>query len=1254
MAKHFFHGKRRGTLVALSAALCASLTLGMLAACGGTTDNGENGGDDEDSTPTATDIQLLRNGNFEFYGESETKLEDKRAFISSPTSWSFTSGSPSSLTTSGIVNTEEWKSQLMGPKTSLISDETPDTTPEEEIGDNDRNKTSFKAKELTSAAAAYAEAHWDESNVYDRLIFYKYYGIDSTDDFSKYVSYSIDYEDVQFFKADFKDQYDKAEVKDESKLTPTPRPGADEKEKSILMIHNRRDSDNVVGTGQYYTSSTTITLEAGTAAEVSVWVRTDDLYHWFDTGLTSGEKELLKTKGGAYVGVINTVGGTTLSEMQIKNINTRGEWQQYTVYIRANTYASTTFRIKLGLGQGTSSDNRYENVEGYAFFDDVTVTKMKASDYEAKVKELGIGNDYSCNINSDPDDKLFNRDEQKDPQKTAYALDLLSEDFADLKFDTSTNAVSLDYALTTEVSGRTTYESFIKDNRNDGTTPRDKQSVVGLYTYQQLKEGMGNSYLKAVFEKDFAEFPFGNSEEEKNNTNVLMLLSTNGAAYTATMKNNDESTAGTFTLPANTRKLVSFFVKTWDVPTGRSGAGVTLVDGDNTTAISPFDSKTVSPVTINDDLTDIYDGWVQCFFIVSNDTDLTKTFYLKFTFGTTTVQGTDASSYADGYAAFTDFKVMELTKTQYSYASTGTYAKKVTLTSTVKNDTRFDTAEASSNIKEELAAPSSFIGGVAGSNIFDKDGKANEKPDGVEAGLLRKEYAKTYMETAQGEDAPAWAAKLNNIAGSTTDPNEWWGKIFGEQGGTGPVEANQPLVIMNTRTDHSTAPYGYFSRTMETSISANTSQRISLRVKVAQNTTAYVYLIDSSDPTGGLNKKLAPSVPKWTYWYDDDGNILRCDPDSADFNKKTDVLYYLESNGLYTSADTTDKKFYANLNNYTVEEGTKNLLTESGVVAFYYNNNGYYGYRTENTDGTYTYSQRVYQLPSTYQEKSILHYDYAALNASAYESVIKVSGTGDKWATVNFYVRTGSSAKTYRIEVWAGDRFDENSSIPAGGYVFFDAYNSASVSNYDSLRDEAQDLLLESDSNLDESDPEKLRGELALYYTFTFYDSANYLRHDSEHDGVEYSRWQNYTQSSHSEGTVYLKCFDTDGRVYGAGANPSYSIYLDYTPLEESVTPYEPDTDADTDTDDETDTAADSQTNIWLVLSSSILAIVTIVAVVAVIVRAVLSKRRKNGAPAKKAKKVKKAKNLKPVTEAPAEPAEETKAPKDDYDPYNE
>ena len=369
---------RKYVLSVLSLTVATTLSMGILTACTEDTEDPE----DEDTTVSATDTQLLRNGNFEFYSDKDVEeLIDRHGVINSPTNWSFTAGSPTSDTSSGIINTADWAYYT---RTGGY--------PFKTYTKDDEEVTTFES-------IAEAVAHWEDENVsaYDRLNFLTIYEdeIDDLDSdsaeaelFQDY-SYSVEFEDVQYLAEDL------------GQDGITLHEGVADDETSVLMIHNRRTSENVLGTAQRYTSSTTITLSAGTAAKLSVWVRTDNLEHYY----SENESTEVTQRGGAYIGITNTVGGTTLDQMQIKNINTKGEWQEYSVYVRASTFAETTFTVVLGLGQGTSSD-RYENVNGYAFFDDVACEVITAEAYEEAYSDEW----NTCTVNSLEDEKIFDMD----------------------------------------------------------------------------------------------------------------------------------------------------------------------------------------------------------------------------------------------------------------------------------------------------------------------------------------------------------------------------------------------------------------------------------------------------------------------------------------------------------------------------------------------------------------------------------------------------------------------------------------------------------------------------------------------------------------------------------------------------------------------------------------------------------------------------------------------------------------------------
>lgn len=1215
MANFFMKGKwKKRTLTAMTIALSATLALGFVTACAETTEEEE----EESSAASKTDTQLIKNGDFEFYSEMDEDLDDKRALINTPTSWSFTAGSPTSDTSSGIINTDEW------------------------------SYLTTSGREFTSVEDAVA--HWkdDGVTVYDRLKFYEDFE-DEIDELSSSsaaaklfadYNYSIDFGDVEYLS----ELGDAIELHDEE----AQRKNGDT---SLLMIHNRRTSDGVRGTGQYYTSGTTITLNAGTSAQVSVWVRTDELYHYYDDNNTA----VIDGEGGAYIGVTHTVGGTTLNQMQIKNIRTEGGWKQYTVYLRASTFATTTFKIVLGLGQSSSTD-RYYAVDGYAFFDDLECTIMPNQDYEEITAGLGLtetNTDQVCTIDTvNADDKIFDARDGK----TNFAIDLYAG-FDSLRLDadhSESNNVSVD--LTKETSGSKEYTSLIGDNRTDGTAV-ERQSLAGSYTYGELATAANsNGYFKNIFQNDFLKdgetaFPFLNEAGETNDgAQTILLMSTNGAAYTASVRNS------AFTLQPDSRLLVSFFVKTSAIRSGKTGATITLVDGENETEISSFDSTTVSTVDIDNNTEsgeaynqdDIYNGWVQCFFFVSNNTDDALTFYLKLSYGPTSVAGTATGDYSDGYAAFANFEVKEnLTKTQLSYASTGNYAKSVSLTGSVSNTSVFDSASATSDIENTLATPANFKGIQAGSINVTEGGFVNPstedlaKEEGLYTGLLNAQYASNYM--ASGE---AWATYLNGLSASS-DASAWWADIFGDSANSARV-ANQPLTIINT-SNTATKSYGYFSHTA--TISSATYQKISVRVKLSAGAKAYFYLIDTSDAKQGYNTALTPLFTNVTYWYDDDGNILRKDPDASDFKVKTDTLYYLETNGLYTKAGANNGVYYANFLNYTKDEDG-NYVTDDDTIAYYYHDGKYYAYYDKDKN---TYSQVVEALPTTDDDgNSILRYDYTAINAdkSEYGSVIVVEGTeanAGQWIEVAFYIHTGDEEKSYRLEVWAGARNNDTDGIPAGAYYFFDSYSSASVSSsYESLLAEAVTELKKDTNNLvDPADKSSnLISDYALYYTYTFYDSPSYLRYDvnEDEDGLG-NPYGSYAQSAYSEQLVYLRYYDTEGVLTGI---PTYSYFLDYSAYD--VTVEKDDLSNDDTTTDTDDTKTDSDTNIWMLISSGVLAAALIFAVIAVIVRRSLKKFRKSG-DKKKAPKAKRT-APKPIEEkAPKAPAEE---PRDEGDPYNE
>ena len=284
-------------------------------------------------------------------------------------------------------------------------------------------------------------------------------------------------------------------------------------------------------------------------------------------------------------------------------------------------------KLVLGLGQG-NSDDRYEAVNGYALFDDAQCEIIENSVFPDK-------NTLSCDINSKKNDKLFDATElynKNNNYEKTFSIDLYA---ANTSF--ALTSENMTFGLTEEKSGNTAYTSekidpSLYDNSNDSRVPENKRSIVGVKLLNEIKNST-NGYLQSIAEKDFKEFPFKNQQ-------ILLLLSTNGAAYTAKSE--------TFILKKDSKPLlISIFVKTSEVITGRTGATINLVDGETKTAISAFDSTKIATVDItnpadeNKNKKDIYNGWVQCFFFVSNDTDSDKTYSLEFSLGPTSIASSD-------------------------------------------------------------------------------------------------------------------------------------------------------------------------------------------------------------------------------------------------------------------------------------------------------------------------------------------------------------------------------------------------------------------------------------------------------------------------------------------------------------------------------------------------------------------------------------------------------------------------------------
>lgn len=1129
---------RKKQLLALCLSVLMTSSVTALAAC---SSNSSTSSSSSSSAPTAQekDDTLIKNSNFENFAFHAGNSGTLNLIGTSVSSWSKSRGSsstgsaPTSKAESGIISTkeEDW-AQL--------------TTSKEDVTSLSVDEVAKKWDSLTAKDKILYMEDWEDEHPDDKI----------EEELSFYQSYSIDSGDLPDCKNPF--THDDAE------------------DSNVLMIHNdypTLNEYNYVGTAQYYTSSSTVTLKPGTAAKLTLWVKTLDLK------MASRDKEGTPAiDKGAYIQLTNTVGSKTMPVFQVKNINTQAEgvetnngWKQYSFYFNSSSYADTSFTLTLGLGQGGSED-KLDHVNGYAFFDDIqceVISRSAYDEYVATATEYDFG--------ATEEDKTVSASKS---DKTAFAFNLYG-DFAPIKENEADEAPFLvddkfSFTATTEKGKRNAIYTVATGkyaNKDAIVYPQPgintDKDIVDVMTVSEIAASQ-DKYLKQIN----ADFFDGNKFVTADDS-VLMMMSASGASFTADSKH-------TFKLGADEYKAISFFVKTSDLK-GFTGASITLKDANNKTALSSIDTTAITLVDINDDEKDIYGGWQQCLFYVKNETDTEKEFTLSFNYGPTSVLDKTLGDYYAGFAAFTKFEERVMDESEFEVATSGTYASVVSLKGKTVDESEgigFDAVApvASSqthNIENGFANPKNYKG-VYSDSAYVTNGDDRTVNKNVNAGLLNKDYAENYAEL------------LEKLGGNEAT----WESVF--------KDATQPLVIYNEGEQEKA--YGFIAGS--TTIAANSYATISLRVKTSDGASAYVYLMDTNDDKHQDKLSIGRQI---TYWYDDEGNVCSEDPsDKHNFNSKKHVAFKLQSNGLYkldpkwegyaNVAEELKDAYFANLANYEVEKETNDLLVAKGGVSYNYTDNlNVYG-----NDGKAFYAYDK-DSKTAYADtaKKVKVYDFAKADLAPRfdavedkEMMFEVFATGDDWATVTFYIHTGDTAKNYRLEVWNGSRYiDDKTVSPAGTYVAFDSNDPADV-------DATSFEKLVTERKADVEEDEYFEG------VFSFYDSAKYLRYDEPADtnGVTNS-YDDYLSSAYTASIAYLRYDESN----------VYEIFADYALSEVTVAADVVEDDSEED-DDHDDHDHGEEINPWLLASSIVIAVVLLLAMASIIVqKAVRSYRKKNG-----------------------------------------
>lgn len=1248
-------------------------------ACAETTTEPE----EETNTSTRVDEQVLKNGNFEFFSDN-----DGTYLLGVPDNWSENSGSGATASTSGsgVLNTSynNWQ-RLTDPDLpqTIWDNEALETDDENYVN---YNGTPFDLPFADPASAILENEDEDEDDETDDYLIaddaeyianpgtHNYYWDDEDEDGTPEL-YDNEGNEVTYYTND-----DGEYFFDEDCTEPV--------ESNVLMIHNYVE-DDMQGTETYYSSSTTLTLEANTAAKLSVWVKTSDLYF----GTVKGN-ELTRTpvidQRGAYIQLDQTVGDATLDSFRIENINTEilnpdgndNGWVEYTLYVSACDYAATTITLTVGLGESS-----IYTLEGYAFFDDITYEKYLNVDEMVEAaggQEVfdGLVNgelSTTCNLLSTEEEKTFRVDKETYDQ-LENTIDNYSSKYdyhIDLAISSSQDTIrhDLTFSGNTEAGLTADADGYVSSNgtpslyngvtaKGNGTTylPRDLNLNIEddfISTFSIGEDWSWPADVSTGYSAMLSE-EIGSAAGLPGVTgsaDTLVIMSARGAAYEAVVGNPE------FTFEEGEEyKIVSFWVKTSDLA-GNTSFYVTArqVGDDDNTGSFEIDTTSIEGTTIND-VEDVYNGWVQCFALVScsienRDENNPPAFELVINYGLTEdIRNSARADYYGGWAAVTNLSIIDVDETAFGYAESAANAASLSITETSSEGNSFDDTNYTNAITSEMAKPANYTGinGASASTTSEPtDISSNPEYHRIDnndyAGLINKDYFDAYKETyselleSVGLDSP-----LSALFGSDTT----WETAVG-------ATSTQPLLIVNTVRQFAgnSAIYNYGFYGSDSSFSTDTYTAVSVKVKVSEGAVATVYLVDTESKDA-----MSFKTPEYTFWYDNNGNVLRHEPDedATRDEQRANIAYTLRADGLYEDGEgnlyanlyNLKREYYSEKQSYYDEGGNPVSFDNLAENEVYYADSAKSTYAphylvTAGGDRVYSYASGL-GTDATYNyfvdgevddSLSVKTFDtataeprYTSLESNPYSFTIDAIARPElagKWITVNFFVHTADIEKNYRVEVWSGTRDAETTAnVAEGSYVLFD-YSSVSldedtfnglISNYtDDITDAYRTALrgieggfASNDENIayyeklaeeHNIDVDRLYDYEALYYTFTLYDSETFVPFN-ENLAQEGETGYDYLYSDYEEQLAVLKVDDSSA----AGA-PMMNMFIDYSATDENISVS---TSSDT-TDDEEDTDATTtpgDTNVWL-LASSIAMVATILIAIAVLLIRDLRKKLK-------------------------------------------
>lgn len=497
---------------------------------------------------TETDDGIIKNASF-VYGTYSTKLSSYPK--TSLTGWTLTKSSASK---SGVIDVSEdgW-AELVN---TLASDSGIRGFIQDKIGFNDST-----IRELIKAQEGYDQSKTPTSAEIKEYIVKHYL-------------------------------FDKDATGNTEYVFNNPGTHANDLDTKVYMLNNYKASNQIGrGTVQKLTSSSEIVLNKGEYAEISVWVKTENLN-------TKNNQNV-----GANIRISNSFNGTAQNDFGIFDIKDT-EWTKYTFYVQADEVYETKFTLVLGLGY----DQDY--AEGTVYFDDITVKHLTKDEFAA----ITINNTYNLKYNADKDSNsnLIKADTLiASGAQTVFPLYNMSIDVLNGGIPNVTSAPNYINTLPYNINSK----NFYPTKSNEGTLDGSR---------------FGNA--TATLKTDANDIPYGI-------TNYLDI-DINGASYTLKIDNNGQN----FKLGSEKYTNITFFLKNQLNDFYSTNITVNVVDIYNTIQVRRESIVTISEVN---------DEWTKYNVLVKNNFDRNvytteREFFIEIIVGPTNVKVDTAYSFAYG------------------------------------------------------------------------------------------------------------------------------------------------------------------------------------------------------------------------------------------------------------------------------------------------------------------------------------------------------------------------------------------------------------------------------------------------------------------------------------------------------------------------------------------------------------------------------------------------------------------------------